>query len=453
MILLAIRLPVMIAGDSLTIPELSNMVLGEKLASGNQLYTEIWDNAGPLAAGVYWLIHLVGGKSHITYQILALLLLIFQCAQFNFLVLQTRAYEENTYVPAIVYGLIMSLYFDFFTLTPILMGITFILPAIRNLFSHIEFRAKRDETILYTGLFLAIAGLFYPPLTIFGLCALVIMVLFTGTVPRRYALFIFGFLLPYGILVLYFYLRDGLPELYYNYFRQLVYFESFKFIDIRDLFIIASVPVIFLLFSLFMILTRSPFTNFQARLLRVMGVWLIFSGIFFFLTHERAPVNLTVMVIPLAFFITHFFLIIRRRRIAGIAFMIFVFGISFTSLGTYFGPVVPVEWVNPEKLLVSPGQWDAKVKGKRILILSENLSPLRHALHATPFLDWPLSEEIFTNPGYYDNTTIIYQGFVKDMPEYIIDEDNLIPGVFDKIPSLKLQYEIAAPGLYRLIGE
>ena len=81
-LLLALRIPAML-NDNLTIPELNYMLVGEKLTNGADLYSEIWDNIGPLSAMVYALIDFLFGKSQLAYQIIAWLFVFFQAFIFN----------------------------------------------------------------------------------------------------------------------------------------------------------------------------------------------------------------------------------------------------------------------------------------------------------------------------------------------------------------------------------
>ncbi|UII27881.1 hypothetical protein LVD15_05515 [Fulvivirga maritima] len=81
-----------------------------------------------------------------------------------------------------------------------------------------------------------------------------------------------------------------------------------------------------------------------------------------------------------------------------------------------------------------------KWEGKRILVLDKNIASYQNATPATPFLNWELVEGLFRNPQYYDNLTIIQQGFSEDTPEVIIDKHEVMPAIFDKLPEMKMRY-------------
>ena len=116
------------------------------MASGDILYKDLWDNIAPLSATSYWIMHVLFGKSQLAYQIVALILVLIQSVQFNSILIRNNAYNESSYIPAALYVIVGSIFFDFMTLSPQLIALTFILPALNNTFQHIEFRGKARFT-------------------------------------------------------------------------------------------------------------------------------------------------------------------------------------------------------------------------------------------------------------------------------------------------------------------
>ncbi len=95
----------------LTIPELKWMIVGESISLKNILYLDVWDYLAPLSAMIYALIDSVAGRSQWGYQILAIFVVFIQCYLFNQLLISNKAYKENTYVPALIYAILMSAFF------------------------------------------------------------------------------------------------------------------------------------------------------------------------------------------------------------------------------------------------------------------------------------------------------------------------------------------------------
>ena len=129
-LLVFIRFPFFLGDFPLILPELQWMLIGEKMSAGSQLYTELWDDVAPLSATVYWLLDELFGRSPWAFHILGIFLVIFQGYLFNDLLLRNRAFNQNTYVPAFIYMILMNCFFDFSSLPPVLMSLTFILLAI-----------------------------------------------------------------------------------------------------------------------------------------------------------------------------------------------------------------------------------------------------------------------------------------------------------------------------------
>ena len=448
-LLLLLRVPVFISDALLTLPELNYMLVGERISGDSRLYADVWDSMPPLSALVYAFIDFLFGRSQLAYQIIAYILVCYQVFVFNTLLLRSKAYGENSYVPALIYGVLMTVCYDMVTLTPFLIGLTFILLALRNIFNHIEVRAKRDEDILNIGLFVGLATITYLPFAIFAICTLIIFVLFTGTVPRRYILMTFGFFLPFLISGSYYYLTDRLPEFLYNFFAPFSVIERVWYITLKDTLRLFIAPMAFLLLAILRFMQGARLTNYQFRLAQTIFVWLVASIIFIMISDQNSPAVYLVLVPPIAFYISHYFVMKNRGFLAEFSFALF----AGLCVATYFFASTD-SWLkayyDDSHYLVKKEAYPA-LEGKKVLVLAENLNPYYKAQQTTPFLSWQLSEPVFNQLNYYDNLTIIYDGITKGRPEVIIDPQRVMPDVFDMIPALQNLYKTNSDGTYRLI--
>lgn len=448
LLLLAIRLPIIIAEGTLTHADLHFMIIGEKMSDGARLYIQIWDNIAPFAAYTYWLIDILFGRSHFAYQLIAMFLVTIQAGLFNKILLDNKALNENSYIPALVYVLCMSLFFDFFTLTPMLMSITFLLPALDHLFQHIEIRAKRDEQIFSIGLYIGIAALFYLPVILLAPAILLILVLFTGTVFRRYMLLSFGVILPLLLLISYYLLINGVRDFYYNFFNPWMEIEGETLIKFSSLIWIIGIPAIYTVMGLIKISQGMRFTNYQVRLTQVMFIWLIFSIALMFFGAEVTPAKFMILVPPAAFYISHYFITFKKGWKSEVSFLIFFLSIVFVSLGTFFDFFFTTRFIAYEKLLVEETPYDELVDGKNVVVLGDNVDVYKNAKLATPYLNWSLSKPLFQYPEYYDNLVQIYDNFKQDPPEIIIDPEGKIEEVSPFIPWFTSQYEKRGDHIY-----
>lgn len=190
------------------LPELKWMLLGERLGSGDfVMYQGVWDYTAPLSVFIYKWLFICFGKSRIPYFVLSILLVVIQAGIFNNVMLRNKAYNSSTYVPALVYMVFMNAFFDFLTLSPVLLSMTFVLLAMNNLFKRMDNQTK-DELFIFTGVYLGIAALFYLPTVWFFMITILSLVLYTGSILRRMMLLIYGFALVVGLAGLYFYWFD-----------------------------------------------------------------------------------------------------------------------------------------------------------------------------------------------------------------------------------------------------
>ena len=208
-LLLLFCLPNFVYPPDLTYPELRGIVIGEKVHEGNLLYLELVDSIAPLAAWFNGLMDIVFGRSILARHILAFLIIFLQSSYIGLVFANKRAFSENSYIPSLVAAILYGFSFDTICLTPELVGAGFLLPALNNLFKEIEFREQRDESIFNLGLYISLASLFLFSFSVYLVGAVITLIIFTRSSPRKYFLMIFGFLLPHLLLLASFYLMDG----------------------------------------------------------------------------------------------------------------------------------------------------------------------------------------------------------------------------------------------------
>ncbi len=452
-LMLAFRLPVMLSGDFLTYPELYNLLIGERMGDGFKLYSEIWNRSAPLAGMTYGVIDFLFGRSQLAWQIISLLVVLVQCFLFNRILLAGKAFNENTYIPGVVYGILMTWFFDMYSLTPPLLGLTFVLIAMGGVFEHMELKAKRDEQLLYIGLHLGVAVMFFLPYVVVVFLIMIGFALFTGTTPRRYLLFLYGVSLPVILAIMFYMFTGRLKEVIAQFVLTLFDYPVTFYFEWLDLLLLFALPVFFILGGMFRLIQGARLTVFQSNLSRFMIIWMFFFILYFFLIKDIAPAYMIFLVPPAAFFISHYFFQFRKKWVAEIVFVIFLAGPLLFNLGTIFGFFITDEVIGTEDYIVAVPENESQVNGKRVLVLSQDLAPYRNAIPATPFLDYELSGELFTNPGYYDNLTLIANGFAGDMPDVIVDPQGLMGPVFEKIPVLARQFRSSGDGVYLRITD
>ena len=455
LLLLLIRLPAWLGFVPLLQPELGWMLLGENLAAGDTLYQGVWDNTAPLAAAVYSGLDALFGRSQLAYLALSTLLVVVQAFIFNTTLLRYKAYNESTYVPSLIYMLLSNIFYDFYTLSPVLLAVTFLLFALRNLFRLIV-GTGTDETIFFLGVFMGIATLFYLQSIALLVAVLFSLLIFTGTKPRQYVLLLLGLILPLVIVFLYYGWGGGAEGFYWQYIRSFELLPSDNYLNLFSLSLVALVPLLFLLLGIYRYNNSHSFNNYQVRLQQSMFYYLLMGVVAFVFTPEKSSYHLLLLLPPLAFYISHYFLLIRKRLKAELYFLVFAILLLGLNYMLISGPLPYLaEWTNFTDLSVQERAEEPLVRGKQILSLGHDLSLYKEARLATPYLDWSLAEEQFIRLNYYDNLLEVYKNMRLEPPQVIVDDAGLMPEVFGRMPILESKYRPDGryPHVYLLIAE
>lgn len=400
------------------------------------MYTSLVDSTAPLAAWFNEVIESVFGRSVLARHIIAFIIIFLQAAYFGIMFILRKVFNENTYIPSLIFCLLCFVSYDIFTLSGELVGLSFLLLALNNLFKEIEFRVQRDETIFNLGLYISLASLFSFAYIIYLFCVIAILFFFTRTPLRKFLLLIFGVLLPHFIVISIAYLNNSLAKMWEYYYLANLGFDRQTFISIKALLVLGSVPLFYFIVSVFMLQREARFSKYQSQLVQVMFLWIGFSLLYIFYCKNLRPQNLLVFVPGLAFLFSHFFLFIRRKRLAEINMWIFLIGVITVG---YLARYNKLSSVNYSSLMVSPPN-DKLILNKRILVLENDFTYFQENKLATPYLNWQLSEGVFRHPEYYENITEVYNAFHTDPPQIIIDKENLMKPFLERMPDIKKQY-------------
>ena len=333
--------------------------------------------------------------------------------------------------------------FDFLSVTPELLGSTVLLLALNNLFREIEFRVQREGTIINVGFYTGLASIFVFTYSLFLLAAFAILLVYARINFRKSLLLAFGFFLPHVVLATYYFYKDALPALWNNFYLENLLHTDINLISGKSLFILGILPITYFVFSLFMMTREARFTKYQSQLFQVMFLWLVFCVIEVFLTRQLSPHSLIIMIPSLAYFFSHYLLLIRRKWIAESMLWILIFGIMSMNLLAANGRVGSVDYSKmyvPDKAL--------PVSNKKVMVLGDDLSVYKSNTLGGYFLDWRLSERTLNGIQYYDHVLTIDEMFHKCPPDVIVDEKGMFVLLANRIPSLANRYRKQADDLY-----
>jgi hypothetical protein len=430
-------LPLFINTPSLMMHELEAMVVGEGLGEGFKLYSQLFTSMPPLFAWLSNWMFTIFGQSEIAWRFFALFILFFQMSLFTIILINNKAHHENTYLPGLIFGMLALFSFDMLSVSPELLASTMMLLALNELFKEIEFRIQRDAIVHRVGFYTGLASLFAFNYVIFLPGVILILAIFARLSSRKALLLVFGFLLPHAILILFYYLRGDMYWLIQNFYSANIFSEDKTAFTLTSLFVLGAVPVLFLLLSLVMLNREARLTKYQSQLMQVMLLWIPLSLLVLLFGDSTKPHHLIIFIPSFSYFISHYILLIRRKRLAEITWWFFVVSIMvvlYLSRYDHFKPV------NNQSLYVSETTYK-QITGKKILVLTDDKGLLLHNTLATGFYDWKLSERVFTQQDYFENVMLVSRAFEHEKPQLIVDPQNLMQHIFNRIPSLKSQYK------------
>ena len=434
--IILLSLPLLINLMPITLQELKMMLLGEVLNQDKSLYAQVWDNTPPLTALANKIFYWLWGRSILAPRILTTVVIFFQAAFFAIVLINNKAYNESTYLPAFIFAILCFYSFDLLTLSPELLGSTFLLLALNNIFKEIEFRIQREETILNIGLFIGVASLFIFSYSWFLPGALLVLIIFTRLSVRKAFVLLFGFTFPHAVLMTICYFTGDFPELVRFFYIPNFSLSSISLISIKGFFMLAWVPVLYFVFSLIMLNREARFTKYQSQILQVMLLWLIIAFVEIIFTRERTPHSLLTFVPPLAYLISHYHLLIRRKRIAETMLWLFLIGIVSMSYWSRSGKLNTFQVQS-----FMPTAAKHSLTGKKVMVLSDELSVYQHNTIASSFINWNLVQPILQDASSYENVVMVNELFRNNRPEVIIDPENYLAKFLQRIPSLKQQYK------------
>lgn len=436
-VLLLLRIPFLYFGISLTLPELEWLTVGEKLADGSMLYRDLWVRLEPFSAFTYFVLVSLFGKSILALKICSLLLVYLQAIYFNYLCNRLSLYNDKSTFPGLFYILFSTLFVDFMSLPPILLGLTFLLFALHVCILQIKYKPS-NVGILYLSFFIAIATLFYLPILVFIPVFIFSMLVFTTLNFRRFVLMLIGFSIPYLFVLLYYFVFDSLDKLAQILPEGLDLFSSIHYVSIGTIFPILIVPAILILAAMVEVSGRSSYINFQYSVFKFMLLGVLAAIGTVLLNDTFSATTFYIFVPFIAFFSTHFFLLNRKSLFLKISFWFIV--VVTPSLTAYYAYSYSGKYLQALVVKKEENPYNINLENKKLLVLSNDQALYQDSRLATPYYQWDLAESHFGKLNSMETLAEIYKDFNNDMPEVIIDQQEVMPKVFYRIPMLEKKY-------------
>jgi len=425
-------------------PRLLWMVLGERLSDGFFLYQDIIDDTGPLSAGFFTLVDLLFGRSELAYELIGRMLVLFQIIYWNTVLIRYRVFEENTYLPAIIMAALFHLSFDMAGLSPVLLGSTFLVLAIGQLFSQTVLQKETSESTLLIGIYGGIAAGFHLNFAIFLPYMIFTGIAISGFSFRQLLLSLIGFFLPILLILVFFFWNNGLEETL-QVFPFLFSYEKYRYQPVFAWAIFAAFPLILALVGYFYSAVLRGSTVNQQKQRQMIVLWMIFALWEFFLIKRQASYQLLIFIPGLTFLITQFFLNTGRGIIGKLAFILLLIGLPVS--GWWF---LQSQLNAGSSYFVEKRPETSSYSGEKIMVLSGESSPYLDNSLGGPFLNFNLTKAYLASEKTLNQKAKIFQNLTRQKPEIVIDPEGLFGDLLEELPALKNLYMESQPGIFRL---
>lgn len=294
-------------------------------------YDENLFNWNPSGEGIlgYLLYNWIGPQTILAH-VLSVLLLVIQGFLINSIVIGNRLSNEANLFPGVFYVLVCCLMPDFLYLSPVLIGNTFILIALIEMFSTYKANSSADR-IFNIGFWTGIASLFYFPFLFFYILINVgLNVLRAFNIKERLIATI-GLLTPYFLCWMYYYIVDQ-----DNYFWETQVSSNLSFLSFGgdgvtgwDTYLKSG---LFVIAIIFVIINNGAYLmkrNIQAQKKISILYWIMFStfiGALF--QFNLAFEHLIMLAPPLSVFLAFTFSNFKKPFAEALHFLILIFALT-----------------------------------------------------------------------------------------------------------------------------
>ncbi|MCH8331229.1 MAG: hypothetical protein IH946_07590, partial [Bacteroidetes bacterium] len=155
------------------------------------------------------LISVVPGDGRIVYFLLTITLILMQALLINSYINNYKITDKSTYLPALVYVVLSSVFFEFSQASPVLFANTFLVIALGRLIS-IYNKPQCYQQVFDIGLLISVATLFFLPAIFFLVILFPSLMILRTFKWREWIITLIGFATPYFLTATYFFVNGTL---------------------------------------------------------------------------------------------------------------------------------------------------------------------------------------------------------------------------------------------------
>ena len=445
--LLLCRAGLLLADLPYVVPEIPWWLVGERLLDGSLLYRDVLDDCPPVVALLYAGLSLIAPRSAYLSLLLGTGLVFVQALYFNRICTRYGQVEERSFMPAVLYLLLANLCFDFALLSPPLLALTTLLPALSRVFTHIR-EGLEEHRVHETGFWIGFSALIYLPSAVFIFFVAASFLLYTGTRPRWYAVLGIGFLLPFIAAGFLFGFLGALDAFVDCYVRAPFTLAKQGYMSFSFLSLMLLPPLALCVWAALRTLGHRGYINFQVVSNTVMVFWAAAALLSYPLSTWHQPACLWLLVPAGAYFLAQWSYLVRKAILRELL-LVALLGHTLVCLYLPFLPLryLRTQFYNQGLVYAPPAH--PVLEGHKLLVMGTAMELYLGNTPATPFLDRRLAAAALDDTTDYAVRFNTYQAFRQDMPDVIVDADSSLQAFLRRMPILARDYALQ-PGTDRM---
>ncbi len=407
--------------------ELRYFLLGQKINEGFYLYQDIPENIAPIAAFVYATLNLFAVKISLL-PFFASVLIGLQGLIFQRTVQRYDLVPNLGYLPFILFVSLFFISLELWSLSPALMGLTFILLAWSETIRQQRGLTANDRVFLI-GIYLGLGSLFFFSYSFFILWGFYALIAFTGVNVRQLLLYLVGFFIPFLLNFSYLNYTENLSSLL-EVFKTSAF--QFKVIDTDNLphILITFLPgILIALIGFYKLATSGKIRANAQKAQQTNFGWLVLCILLLFSLPNYSRYNLVIFIPGLSLLGLQIFYLFRKNIVKEILVWSLI-GVCLLSQ--------QIELKIDKKLLLPTGK--LPIRNEKLLVLGPQLEEYLDNRMTGPFVNWGISKGLFTDLNQYEKVIILTNLFEKDTPNYIYDPENTFKNIQRRIPNIGLKY-------------
>ncbi|MCU0432069.1 MAG: hypothetical protein MUC87_01290 [Bacteroidia bacterium] len=260
-------------------------------------------------------------------KVVALLVLLGEAFLLNYIVQQHQLLTKKSWLPALLTVVLGSATADLLQLSAPLLALLPLLLALHVLAGTYRLNSAFSQ-VFNSGVLISIAALIYLPAAIFLVFAFAALVLLRPFIWREWMILLFGFLLPWIYVSVWYYWHDNLAVFYRDLVLQPVLQRDFFLKLPAEAYPLTAIVGLLLLTAIGRFVAGSGTATMKTRKGISLMNWFLFTGLLALLPAQHfGAATLLPVLPPLAFVTANYFLLARRLWMAEVLFGILILAV------------------------------------------------------------------------------------------------------------------------------